>query len=159
MIRVLFVCAGNICRSPLAEGVFIHKINERGLNNHFKVDSAGTGAWHVGQRPDVRSQKVGEKHGIYLPGHSRQFILTDFKDFDLILAMDNANYQDLKQMADTGDLVKLKMMRDFDTPGSKGKSVPDPYYGGNNGFDIMYSMLNTCCENLLKELADQVQSQ
>ncbi len=150
--KVIFVCAGNICRSPLAEGIFIHKLKQKNILHKYEVDSAGTGAWHVGERPDPRSLEIAAEHGVELPGVSRQFMLKDIKDFDIILAMDSSNYRDIKRMCDPVDFEKLQMMRDFDVEPHIGQSVPDPYYNGGNAFNQVYDMLDVCCENLIQHL-------
>ncbi len=157
MINVLFVCEGNICRSPLAEGIFKHMVRERNLQEHFYVDSAGTSAYHVGEPPDTRSQQVAAKHGVKLTGHSRRFTQQDFTNFDMILAMDKNNFRNIKAMAGSEHEHKVKMMREYDSPEFKGQDVPDPYYGGANGFNNNYTMLYTSCQNLLDELSASMQ--
>lgn len=158
MIKVLFVCLGNICRSPLAEGVFKHKVSQDGLEDMIAVMSAGTSGWHIGESPDPRSIEVAERNGIYLDSHGRKAIDEDFRDFDYIIAMDSNNYSDLKRLPGSSaeSSAKLKLMRDFDDIG-KGKDVPDPYYGGDDGFTHVYDLLDRSCQNLLEEIKEDHQ--
>jgi low molecular weight protein-tyrosine phosphatase len=149
---ILFVCLGNICRSPLAEGVFRHLVEERGLADRFHVDSAGTGDWHVGQPPDPRSTAVAAAHGVVLTGLGRQVSAPDLDHFDHIVAMDRDNLHDLERLADAhGGPAQLHLLRDFD-PGADHPDVPDPYYGGPGGFERVYAMVRRSCEGLLDEL-------
>lgn len=149
---VLFVCLGNICRSPLAEGVFRHLVEEEGLEGRFVIDSAGTGAWHVGERPDLRSMEVAANHGVALTGHARQVTRDDLQRFDRVVAMDRDNLQALRQLASGNGLdARLHLLREFDPDGG-GDEVPDPYYGGPDGFEVVYQMVRRSCERLLDEL-------
>ncbi len=150
-LSVLFVCLGNICRSPLAEGVFRHLVREEGLEDRFEIDSAGTGDWHVGQAPDRRSVAVAAAHRVDLPGRARQVRPEDFDRFDLIVAMDRDNLSDLGRMADDGARARLHLLREFDPEGG-GDDVPDPYYGGADGFEVVYAMVHRSCARLLEEL-------
>jgi protein-tyrosine phosphatase len=153
---VLFVCLGNICRSPLAEGLFIHLARERGVLERFRVDSAGTGAWHVGKPADPRSIAVARAHGVHLPSVARQVDPeTDFVRFGLILAMDRSNRTDLLDLGAARERVRL--MRSFD-PTLVGASeqeldVPDPYYGDGDGFERVYEMLLRATTGLLDDFA------
>ncbi len=156
---VLFLCLGNICRSPLAEGIFIHHATRRGVIERFRVDSAGTGGWHAGSRPDPRSVAVAEKHGVHLPGRARQLdgLVDGAGDgagngtgFDLVLAMDTQNKMDAIEMGVPESRVRL--MRSFDPTAAPDAEVPDPYYGGDRGFDDVYDMLVRACEGLLDHL-------
>ena len=150
---VLFVCLGNICRSPLAEGVFRHLVEERGLEDAFDIDSAGTGSWHMGQPPDHRSVQVAADHGITLTGAARQVEARDLRRFDLIVAMDRENLHDLEELArGDGASARLRLLRDFD-PEADQPDVPDPYYDGARGFETVYRMVRRSCERLLDELA------
>ncbi|HKJ01139.1 MAG TPA: low molecular weight protein-tyrosine-phosphatase [Longimicrobiales bacterium] len=149
---VLFVCLGNICRSPLAEGVYCHLVEEEGLGEHFVIDSAGTGAWHVGERPDRRSIAVAAHHGVELPGRARQVTRDDLTRFDRVVAMDRDNLEALKELAPRGGGgARLHLLREFD-PSGDGDEVPDPYYGGPDGFEVVYQMIRRSCERLLAEL-------
>lgn len=151
-ISVLFVCLGNICRSPLAEGVFNHLVAEDGLTDRFVVDSAGTGAWHVGEPPDGRASVVAEQNGVVLQSHARQVTSSDLDRFDYVLAMDRSNLEELERMVDlSGADVTLQLLRDFD-PEEDGDEVPDPYYGGSSGFEHVYKIVHRSCRHLLDHI-------
>lgn len=150
--KILFVCLGNICRSPIAEGIFAHLVRERGLEGRYLADSAGTGDWHCGSPPDSRALAVAGKRGVHLPSVCRQVAKTDFQEFDVIVAMDKNNRKDLMAICPLGLHGKIRLMRDFDTAGGKGADVPDPYYGGPHEFDNVYEMVNRCCSSLLEAL-------
>ncbi|NIR71927.1 MAG: low molecular weight phosphotyrosine protein phosphatase [Aliifodinibius sp.] len=153
--KICFVCLGNICRSPTAEGIFQHLINERNLENHFEIDSAGTSAYHVGESANSKSQRTAQKHGITLHSKARQFETSDLDYYDLILAMDNENLNNVRQMAHDDHEDKLGLMRDFDPNPGDGE-VPDPYYGGPEGFENVFQIVKRSCENLLDELETHV---
>ncbi|WNJ21528.1 low molecular weight protein-tyrosine-phosphatase [Pontibacter sp. G13] len=150
MVKVLFVCLGNICRSPMAEGLFAKKVKEAGLEDRIEIDSCGTGAWHVGERPDKRMLETAQSHDVYLPSRARKVELSDFQEFDLIVAMDQNNLKDLQKLANqlVGEHGELLKMRDFDVL-AKGADVPDPYYGGLSGFEDVYQMLDRSTDELL----------
>ena len=149
---VLFVCLGNICRSPLAEGVFLHLLAEAGSGDWFRVESAGTGAWHVGELPDPRSREVAERHGVVLPSRARQVTDRDLHEFDIVVAMDRSNLADLERLkARNGGAARLVLMRDFDPEPGDGE-VPDPYYGGASGFDRVFAMVLRSARGLLGHL-------
>ncbi|MEO7426531.1 MAG: low molecular weight protein-tyrosine-phosphatase [Fibrobacteria bacterium] len=150
--RILFVCLGNICRSPLAEGLFLHLAEESGRSGRYRADSAGTGDWHRGQPPDARAISVAAKRGVRLPSLCRQVEKSDFEVFDLILAMDRNNHRDLTALCPPGLRGKIRLMREFDVPEHAGADVPDPYYGGPYEFDSVYLMLHRCCSALLEKL-------
>lgn len=158
MVSVLFVCLGNICRSPLAEGVFKHLVLAQGLENKIKVDSGGTSGWHIGERPDPRSIEVAEANGIELDSKGRKAIGKDFELFDYIIAMDSNNYSDLKNLPKSSmeGAAQLYLMRDFDEIGL-GQDVPDPYYGGDDGFTYVYELLDRSCRNLLEKIKTEHQ--
>ncbi|MCZ6835183.1 MAG: low molecular weight phosphotyrosine protein phosphatase [Planctomycetota bacterium] len=147
--RVLFVCMGNICRSPLAEGVFLHKINQRGIADRFLVDSCGTGGWHAGERPDHRVLDLAKQRGIRLPSRARQIRDDDFTNFDHLLCMDEDNLALLIQQG--GSNSKIRLLLDFD-PQTQVREVPDPYYGGEDGFEEIYHLIDSATEALLVEL-------
>lgn len=154
---VLFVCLGNICRSPTAEGVFQHKVNQAGLKELIRVDSAGTSAFHVGEPPDSRSQDEAIKSGYDLSYiRSRKAEAKDFVDFDLVVAMDLENYNNLSLLKTAGYDGKLKLfIRDY-APGLDIEEVPDPYYGGPDGFTKVLNMIELASDNLLEEIKGQL---
>ena len=143
------VCLGNICRSPLAEGILKSKVN----SNTVFVDSAGTAAYHIGKLPDERSIEVAEKYGIDITKQrARKFVVKDFEEFDIIFAMDDSNYQNILSLArHKADEQKVRMILNETHP-TKNLSVPDPYYGGNEGFENVYKMLDEACELITKKL-------
>jgi protein-tyrosine phosphatase len=146
-VRILFVCMGNICRSPTAEGVMRHLVKERGLEDEIEVQSAGTGGWHAGNPPDARATATARARGITLDGAARQVTRSDFEDFDLLVAMDRDNLADLRAIAPPGTEHKLRMLI------ADGRDVPDPYYGGARGFEDVLDLVETACEQLLDDLA------
>lgn len=148
-MRVLFVCLGNICRSPLAEGVLKHLVNERGLSESYEIDSAGTCAHHIGQEADPRSQAVAESNGVTLTSRGRKVSPSDFAEFDLVVAMDDENVGNLRRECPEEHRDKIRLMRSWD-PEGRG-DVPDPYYGGPRGFDLIYEMIDRSCRALLDE--------
>ncbi len=153
MVSVCFVCLGNICRSPTAEGVMRHLVREAGLENDVRVDSAGTGSWHVGEAPDRRARAAGKRHGIDIGGAARQFQRSDFSRFDYVLAMDGTNYRELAALAPNADAKKkLYLLRSFDPASSKDADVPDPYYGGAEGFDEVLELSLAACRALLERI-------
>lgn len=154
MMKILFVCLGNICRSPLAEGVFAHLAEQAGRDHEFEVDSAGTGGWHVGERPDPRSIAVASAHGVALNSRARQFDKKDFDRFDLIVAMDRDNKADLLSFSNLSDArrEKVRLMREFDPQANGDLDVPDPYYGGAEGFEPLYQMIERSARQMLKAL-------
>ncbi|MCC5931924.1 MAG: low molecular weight phosphotyrosine protein phosphatase [Cyclobacteriaceae bacterium] len=154
-IKVLFVCLGNICRSPLAEGIFKKLIEERGLLKHFHFDSAGTAAYHTGSPPDPRSFEIAGQHNILLEHTARKINDHDFQTFDYILAMDTSNYQHIKAQMERHPKIKSQLfkMRDFDAQKS-GRDVPDPYYGGLKGFEKVYEMLEEACNIFIDYLEE-----
>jgi protein-tyrosine phosphatase len=151
--KILFVCMGNICRSPSAEAVFSGLVKKEGLEKEFVIDSAGTIAYHAGEPADKRMQAHAVKRGYNLTSISRQFDpATDFDSFDMIVAMDEENLQSLKTVArKQDDLKKLCMMTDFSKNWNY-REVPDPYYGGEEGFELVLDLLEDSCEGLLDEL-------
>lgn len=158
MTSILFVCLGNICRSPLADGIFCHLVKERGLEDHYTVDSAGTSAYHAGDPADSRSIAVARKHGIAVPSISRQVRASDYTEFEWVVAMDRQNLSDLQAKEPSESSARLVLLRDYDPEsGGKGKDldVPDPYYGGPGGFDTVHAMVARSCERLLDALEEQ----
>ncbi len=154
MKRVLFVCLGNICRSPTAEGVMDHLLTERGLEHEVEVDSAGTIAYHVGEGADPRMQRAAAERGYALDSISRQVEEEDFERFDLVVAMDRSNRQDLEEMAPAGTADKLRLLSDFLGEGAP-VDVPDPYWGGAKGFDRVIDLIEEACPRILEALLDE----
>jgi protein-tyrosine phosphatase len=162
---VLFVCMGNICRSPLAEGVFVHLAQERGVRHQLTVDSCGTGGWHAGEPPDIRSRAVARRNGIELFGAARQVQpSSDFSRFDLLIPMDNANRDSLIESGapcERTHLLRLyePAVRAMSVMGripTRDLIVPDPYYGGESGFDDVFSMVHAACKGLLDAMFNAV---
>lgn len=148
MTSLLFVCLGNICRSPLAEGVFRHKVREAGLAHHFELDSAGTGAWHEGNPPDSRSIEIASKYNIDIGDQrARQVLPGDFDRFDYLLAMDHDNLAALRRQADETHSRKIRLFLQHPE-----LDIPDPYYGDGDGFEIAYQLILRGCNTLLKDL-------
>ncbi|MFC1662308.1 low molecular weight protein-tyrosine-phosphatase [Gemmatimonadota bacterium] len=150
---VLFVCHGNICRSPMAEGVFRHLVAEAGLSDSILVDSAATADLDVGDPPDLRATQTAEAHGVDLTGTARQVGPADLRDFTHVLAMDRGNLEDLERLREGagGDAV-LCLLREFDPEGGPGAEVPDPYYGGPQDFEEVFQMVKRSGEQLLQQL-------
>jgi len=150
--RVLFVCLGNICRSPMAEGVFRRVAEEEGVANRFEIDSAGMGDWHIGQAPDTRAQAAAQNRGMDISGQrARQVTAADYRRFDLILAMDDSNYDELIGLAPKSELHKVRLFLDY-APKTGTRDVPDPFYGGTEGFDHALDLIEQAARGLLAEL-------
>lgn len=153
--KLLFVCLGNICRSPAAENIMNHLIEQGNLGSSIICDSAGTAGYHIGCSPDSRMAAAAMSRGIALQGRARQFNKADFEEFDLILAMDKANYRDILSLDPTGKYRdKVRLMCEFCTRHTA-KEVPDPYYGGPEGFNHVIDLLTDACEGLLQKVRNQ----
>lgn len=150
--RLLFVCLGNICRSPAAENIMNHLLRQEQLATAIVCDSAGTSSYHIGSAPDRRMTAAARTRGIMLQGQARQFSYQDFEDFDLILAMDKANYHDILALDPQGRYTtKVKLMCDY-ALNHRESEVPDPYYGGQEGFNQVIDLLEDACQGLLAEI-------
>jgi protein-tyrosine phosphatase len=155
-LKVLFVCMGNICRSPLAEGVFRHMVTQAGLGNRFEIDSAGTSAYHIGDSPDERTTSVARARGIELKGSARQIKPADLRDFDYVLVMDAQNMSRVQQLAkEAKPTAEVRMLRDFDDEVDGDLDVPDPYYGGARGFEQVHDIVERACAQLLEHIRQQ----
>jgi protein-tyrosine phosphatase len=154
-VRLLFVCMGNICRSPTAEAVMRDLVAREGLDGAVEIDSAGTGAWHVGEPPDTRSTAAAKARGITMEGAARQVTDADFEAYDLLLAADAQNVAALRAVAPDDDgAAKVRLLREFDAAAvaANDLEVPDPYYGGPDGFDDVLDMVDAACRGLLDRL-------
>ena len=156
MISVCFVCLGNICRSPTAEGVMLKKLKDHKLQDVIAIDSAGTSAYHVGERADARSRECAYKRGYELPSRARQFTKQDFEKFDYIIAMDQSNRQNLLQSSNEEQRQKIFMFCQFEEGMNSQSDVPDPYYGGSSGFDNVLDICERGCDGLIKFLKQQL---
>lgn len=153
--RILFVCMGNICRSPTAEGVMRGLVREAGLEDEIVIDSAGTGGWHAGDPPDRRATEAARRRGVVLDGAARQITVDDFEDFDYLLAMDRDNLEGIRAIApDEEAAAKARLLREFDpdSAGAPDLDVPDPYYGGPQGFETVLDQVEAACRGLLDEI-------
>ena len=150
---VLFICLGNICRSPAAEGIMKSLVEKAGLSEEFEIDSAGIGNWHVGQLPDSCMRKCGAEHGYRFDSRARQFQRSDFQSFDIVVVMDNENYRAITSMASSqADKDKVVRMADFLTSHREYTTIPDPYYGDYSDFELVITLLEEACQGLLDEL-------
>jgi len=151
-VRVLFVCMGNICRSPLAEAVFRHQVRERGLEGAFEIDSAGTSGYHAGSPPDRRSTETAARRGVELAGRSRQFTAADLGRFDYVIAMDADNLTTIEGIHSVaGGPARVHRLREWD-PERSARDVPDPYYGGPSGFEDVHDIVDRSCAALLDHI-------
>jgi protein-tyrosine phosphatase len=158
-VRILFVCMGNICRSPTAEGVMRRLVSQAGLDGRVEIESAGTGGWHVGEPPDERATLAARRRGVTLSGAAQQVGPDDFRRFDLLIALDRSILRELLAIApDEEAAEKVRLLREFDPAASGDLDVPDPYYGGDRGFETVLDMVEAACRGLLDELraADRV---
>jgi protein-tyrosine phosphatase len=154
-IRLSFVCLGNICRSPTAAAVMHHVVAEADLSDAITIDSAGTGAWHIGDGADPRAVIEARSRGIAMPHRARQFVASDFARFDMVLAMDHQNQRDLLALADAdGDRGKVRLLREYDAAAvaAGDLQVPDPYFGGPDGFAEAFDMVERACRGLLAHI-------
>lgn len=156
-MRICFVCLGNICRSPTAEAVMRKLVEDAGLDGMITIDSAGTGAWHVGELPDPRSCAAGKTRGYDLTHRARKLTAADFDRFDLILAMDRDNYDNIQRLArGRSNLPPIRMLRSFDPKAPEGAEVPDPYSGGGAEFDEVLDICEAACRGLLEHVRSRL---
>ena len=154
-ISVLFVCLGNICRSPAAEAIFINLIEKKGLTDRFFVDSAGTGSWHIGKKADSRMRIAAERRDLNILSRARQINKTDFEEFNYIIAMDNSNFrniQDLKNRTSSNNFASIKKIQTFRSIFNE-QEVPDPYFGGEDGFDHVLDILEDSVGGFLESIS------
>ena len=151
-LKVLFVCLGNICRSPLAEGVFRQLVADAGLAKRFEIDSAGTADYHVGDAPDERTIAVARKRGIELTSRGRQIKRSDLADFDYVLVMDRENLSNVQKLARSTPQAEIRLLREFDEQAHGSQDVPDPYYGGTRGFEDVHDIVERSCRALLQHI-------
>lgn len=153
MLKLCFVCLGNICRSPIGEGVMRHLLEQAGLGELVEVSSAGTAGYHAGSPPDARARAAGRRFGVEVQGRARQFKSADFSRLDYVLAMDLSNFEDLERLAPEPEARrKLHLLRSFDPQSPRGASVPDPYYGDDSDFDEVVQICFSACTALLETL-------
>lgn len=153
---VLFICLGNICRSPAAEGIMKSLVEKEGMSDDFFIDSAAIGSWHIGQLPDSRMRKCGAEHGYRFDSHARQFQKSDFQHFNLIVVMDNENYRAITSMASSqADKDKVVRIADYLTHHREYTTVPDPYYGDYSDFELVIELLEDACQGLLDSIKEQ----
>ena len=154
--RILFICLGNICRSPAADGIMRHLVALRGLDADFLIDSAGIGSWHVGQLPDQRMRRHGQRHGYTFDHRARQFQPADFDRFDVIAVMDRENLHDVcRQARSEADKRRVVSLADYLRHHPGQATIPDPYYGGDRDFELVIELLEDACEGLLDQLTRQ----
>ena len=152
-VRVCFVCLGNICRSPTAEAAMRQLVDDADLAAAIEIDSAGTGAWHVGESPDRRARAAGKQRGLDVRGQARKVVLEDFDRFDYIVAMDRSNRTDLQELAPSDTAHdKIALLRSYDPTSPTDAEVPDPYYGGGDGFERVIDICKAGCQGLLDHI-------
>lgn len=152
-VRVLFVCLGNICRSPLAEATFRHLVREAGLEQRFHVDSAGTSSYHEGQAPDARAAEIARRHGLALSGRARPITADDIRRVDYAIVMDAENLRDVRRLADgVRRDAEVHLLREFDAEADVELEVPDPYFGGPRGFEQVQAIIERSCRGLLEHI-------
>ncbi len=155
-VKILFVCLGNICRSPAAEGVMLSIVNEEGASDRYEIDSAGTGNYHIGDLPDHRMRIHARRRGYELTHRCRQVTPSDFDDFDLIVAMDASNQRNLRNIAPSIEAEnKVIMMADFADLATRYDHIPDPYYEGAEGFELVLDLLESACRNLFDAIEEK----
>lgn len=155
-MRICFVCLGNICRSPTAHGVMAHLVAEAGLAHAISIESAGTGAYHVGELPDPRTRAAAKRRGFALTSRAQQFTAADLDRFDLVIAMDRANLRDVKRLAGARTAPTIALLRSFDATAPRDAEVPDPWYGGDAGFEEVLDQCERACAGLLAHVRERL---
>lgn len=157
-VRVCFICLGNICRSPTAEASMRRLLEAERLTSEIEIDSAGTGDWHVGSPPDGRASAAAKRRGIDLTGRARQVVRQDFERFDYLIAMDGSNRNELLRIApDAVAEAKIELLRNFDPASPRDADVPDPYFGGSDGFETVLDICDAACRGLLRHIRENHQ--
>jgi protein-tyrosine phosphatase len=156
VLRICFVCLGNICRSPTAEGVMRKLVEEAGLEDQIEIDSAGTGDWHTGELADPRTRAAASRRGLELTHLARQFTRADLDRYDLVIAMDGANLRHLRYMAGDRTAPELRLLRSFDRSAPAGAEIPDPYSGGPRGFEEVLDQCERACAGLLAHARERL---
>ncbi|MCO4755690.1 MAG: low molecular weight phosphotyrosine protein phosphatase [Bacteriovoracaceae bacterium] len=156
MTKILFVCLGNICRSPAAEGVFLALLERENIKYKFEIDSAGTSGYHAGEAADERMIESAKRRGIHLPSRSRQLIKEDFDHFDYVVVMDDSNLKNSEKLAPQEHHHKIIKITDYSSDKFGPDHVPDPYYGGTQGFELVLDLLEDCCHNLLNSIKTKI---
>jgi protein-tyrosine phosphatase len=152
-LRLCFVCLGNICRSPTAEGIMRTLVSQQGLDGYIEVESAGTGTWHIGELADGRARATAKARGVTLDRRAQQFLRESFDRFDYVLVMDEDIQRTIRRLSPSkADQDKVHVLRDFDPASPKGSRVPDPYYGGPEGFEDVFDICDAACRGLLAHL-------
>jgi len=154
--KVMFVCMGNICRSPLAHGVFQKMVEDEGLESHIEIESSGTTAYHIGELPDYRMTKVAASRGFDLNHRARKFMPSDLENYDMVLAMDNNNLRDIQMHQKKHHQASVQLFRNFDPEGVQGSEVPDPYYGGDEGFENVFRIVHRTSRRLLDHVKNEL---
>jgi len=155
--KVMFVCLGNICRSPLAHAVFSEMLEKKGLKNDYLVESAGTSAYHQGEQADARMRETARAHGVEIDHKARQLQCSKLDEYDLILAMDRHNLEEILKLAgNERQKNKVRLFREFDFESNSQKDVPDPYFGGRDGFETVFSIVERTVESLIEEIEEKM---
>lgn len=158
-IKIMFVCMGNICRSPVAHAVFQKYVDERGLSDQFHIESSGTIDYHVGEQADARMRATAAEHGVHIDHLANHLSAKDLDVYDLVLAMDLDNLKNIRALAkDDSQLQKVKLFRDYDPEAGERAEVPDPYYGGSDGFETVYEIVERASKTLLNKLGDKLET-